>query len=207
MLNPTVRRLVLGTVIVVGSALTAAPIGLGSPHAQVRNLDICVDSYDTSIDLSVVRSRLEGVVAQHVVTHPTFAVAGYLPTRWSIIEGCPSAPALLVSGERHPKNGGAPGLAGLTAAPSGLRAFVFVVPQSEIDRMFGDLDYTTSFQEITCASDDFCGEESTAFYVSPELLGGDTAVGNAELVKGLLRAVGFELPTRTRLEPVTPRNK
>lgn len=205
------RRSVLVAVALVGAVVTIAPPTEGSHgHVVPRDLRICVDSYATSADFAAIRPRLERLMRERVERHPNFGAAGYRQSRWFIEDGCPSQPALLLSGEKHPKNGGAPGLAGFTSVSSGVRAFVFLVPQVEIERMFGSLTYTTAFQEITCTSEDSCGEESTAFYVSPETFSNsDQKAADATLAKGLLETVGLELPfpLPAPRKPNTPASK
>lgn len=200
------RRWILGTLAILGIAVTVAPPSFGH-IASPTPLRVCVDGYATNPDLSGARGRLERVIRTHVATHPRFAAAGYQPGLLTVVEGCPVGPALLLSGAKHPKNGGAPGLAGLTSVPTGIRAFIFVVPDSEINRMFGSLSYSTASQEITCSTSDHCGEVSTAFYISHGLLlDSESASGEAALAKGLLEAVGLELPFPLP-EPRVPQRK
>lgn len=136
-----------------------------------------------------------------IETHPRFAIAGFRPGRWSITIGCPTAPALLRSGYKAVKNGGRPIIAGPVAVPSGFRTFVFVVPQSEIDRMFGGLSYQIAVQEHVCAGD-ACATVANAWYVSPETLA-QPAGPRDSVGRGLVLAIGLEpvVPDVPRLGP------
>lgn len=185
--------------LLLALTLAAAAIGVTVPGRSdavtvARDLRICVDSVPGGADLQDARVRIERVMRADVLTHPRFRVAGYDPARWSVTVGCPTAPALLASGRAYPKNGGVPGRVAVTAQPSGYRAFVFIVPAGDIDRMFGRLPFRVAPQEVTCVADS-CGEVSTALYVSPATVAAsDAPAGRQELAAGLVRAIGLEPP-------------
>lgn len=189
-----VRRRVLAALVVASWATALfAPQG-ASVASSALPLRICVDQYGVSTDLNLARVRVEQLVRSNVIPHPQFAVARFDANNWSVTTGCPQAPTLLASGGRHPKAGGHATLAGLTTAPSGYRAFIFVVPQSDIDRMFGTLNFHVATQELTCDRG-ACGSISSAYYVSPEmLLVTDRAEVVARVARGLVQSVGLEAP-------------
>lgn len=170
--------------------------------AQQRTLRMCVDQFNTSVSLSRARERLARVMRTHVEQHPRFAVAGFSAGNWILSEGCPQGPALLTSGEKHPKNGGNP-LTFPVDVPSGYRTFIFIVPQVEIDRMFGELPYQIAVQEHVCGKDD-CATVANAWYLSAETLGqaGEPGPNNA-VARGLILGIGLEppLPPSPREEP------
>ncbi len=161
--------------------------------AQSRELRVCVDQDGTSVNLMQVRGRLERAMRAQVETHPRFTSVGFMPARWSIKVGCPSAPALLRSGEKAVKNGGRPIIAGPVQEPSGFGVFVFVVPQGEIDRMFGQLPYQIAVQEHVCQGDS-CATTANAWYVSPETLFALPESADDRVGRGMVLGIGLEPP-------------
>jgi hypothetical protein len=182
-------------------SLAASPAG--SEANGARSLRICVDTVGTTVSLPEARLRLERVMRSHVELHARYLTVGFQPGAWSIVEKCPMAPTLLTSGERALKNGGSPSLRGLVNEGSGFDLFVFVVPQSEIARMFGELPYQIAGQELMCSGDS-CGDISNAWYVSPDILLSSELAGPANPVaRGLLMGIGMDpvLPEVPRLGP------
>jgi len=194
-----IRRSFLLAVAVLGLTIALVPQPL-LQASSVRDLRICVDRVGALADLpsaayrEMIR-RLERVMRDEVTHHRLFTVAGYGADRWSITSECPTSPALLTSGQPHPKNGGNPGLVGRVVAPTGVRAYVFIVAQDEIDRMFGTLAFNVAWQELVCVQTS-CSEEATAFYVSPETLARSDGEYRHKVALGLEHALG--------LEPVVP---
>lgn len=170
---------------------TSAPSSVEA--GQVRELRACVDQDGTNVNLAQVRGRLERAMRAQVETHPRFAFAGFMPGRWSIKVGCPSAPALLRSGEKAVKNGGRPIIAGPVQEASGFLVFVFVVPQTEIDRMFGELPYQIAVQEHVCQGDS-CATTANAWYVSPDTLFAVPEKPDDRVGRGLVLGIGLEPP-------------
>lgn len=174
--------------------IARSPEGEMSAAGNPVDLRICVDSFATNVDLNQVRTRLERVLRSHVQHHERFAVAGYDAQRSWIVEGCPAGPALLLAGERHPKNGGRPTLSGLVSTPSGFRVFVFVVQPAEVDRMFGVLPFQHATQELVCEGDS-CRVIAVAWYVSLGTLGQYANPGSDNPVaRALSLALGLEPP-------------
>jgi hypothetical protein len=198
------RRALLLGIAVVGLTIALLPQGELESHS-VRDLRICVDSVGVPVDLAIARSKLERVMRDHLTRHPMFGRAGYSPQRWTVVEGCPMQPTLLVSGQPHPKNGGAPGLLGRVDSPTGIRAYVFVVSQREIDRMFGRLEFRVAWQELICLGS-HCSEEATALYVSPETLAESSGREQSQMLRGVGQAIGLE-PTVPLKESTGPQHK
>lgn len=119
-----IRRVALAAVALVGVLVAVSP---GSSHGA-QPLLICVDQAGTNVDLSDARRRIKDVMKRDVEEHPRFEAVGYSRASWSLRHGCPSAPSLLQSGDRHFKLGGS-ALIGRTDKASGVRAFVYVVPE------------------------------------------------------------------------------
>lgn len=164
--------------------------------AAGRPLRLCIDVVGVEVDRVQARSRIEQVMRSQVERHPQFARVGFQPGAWTVDAGCPSEPALLRSGERHPKNGGRQTWDGLVTVPSGYAGFIFVVPQAEIRRMFGDLPFHVYGQEVMCKRGS-CGDVSNAIYVSPELLARAAGPdGAADLAQDLVHVIGLEPPSR-----------
>ncbi len=158
-----------------------------------HSLPMCVDQAGTNVDLGDARERIKRAMKRDVEEHPRFEAVGYSRNGWTLAKGCPSAPALLQSGDRHFKLGGS-ALVGRTDKASGIRAFVYIVSADAIERMFGDLTYRTATQEIIC-SDDHCAAVSTAYYITPEELAlSDTPDGRSRIARGLVQAIGLEAP-------------
>lgn len=182
--------------IVAAASLTFAVTGLDASRnrpaegATARVPRICIDRLGVDVALPETRRSLEQAMRLEIERHPRFALAGFQPGRWSIVEGCPAPPALLASGQSHPKAGGQPTFFGLTQQPSGIDLFIFVVPLSDVQRMFGSLPFQVADQEITCRGD-VCGAVSSALYLTPETLRTFSAV-----TKGLAMGLG--------LDPVMP---
>lgn len=196
------RRLLLGVVAAPLAGLLLSQSGQWGPQiqgAQSRDLRLCVDREGVDVDLAQVRGRLERAMRADIERHPRFGLAGFSPGRWSIAVGCPSPPALLRSGEKAVKNGGRPFIAGPVAQPSGFRTFVFIVPQAEIDRMFGPLPYQIAVQEHVCSGDN-CATVANAWYVSPETLARPASPVDP-VARGLVLGIGLEPPI-----PDTPRS-
>lgn len=190
----TRRRLLAAAAILSVAVLVSqsAQRALQVQGAQTRDLRMCVDRQGVDLDLTQVRGRLERAMRTQVEGHPRFGFAGFQPGRWTITVGCPSAPALLQSGEKAVKNGGRPFIAGPVTEPSGFRTFIFVVPQAEIDRMFGALPYQIAVQEHVCSGDD-CATVANAWYVSPETLTSPSLPGDP-VARGLVLGIGLEPP-------------
>ena len=212
-LHLTTRSRILLLAVVLSSALALwSVVALSGTQsiaaADGRSLRICVDVSSISIagpnlPLTEALGRLERVMRTHVERHSRYASVGYRPGAWSITEGCPIAPTLLTSGGKALKNGGAPSGPSPVTVPSGFDLFVFVVTQTDMGRMFGDLPYQVAGQEVMCKNDS-CGDISNAWYVTPEtLLRSDEQGPSNPVARGLLMGIGLDpvLPETPRVGP------
>ncbi len=148
-------------------------------------LEVCVSALPGS-GMSTGDARMlvnDAVTALR--NHPRYESSGYANAPASVVAGCPSAPALLDSGQKHEINGG-PAQIFTVTSPSDSRTFVFVVAPDDISRMFGNAPYPMSAQESICSGRD-CVEVTTAMYISA------TATSDsAQLRDRLAKGIGLE---------------
>jgi len=95
--------------------------------------------------------------------------------------GCPSDPALLRPGADV--KFGAADSSSVVKEASQHRLFVFILPQSEIERLFAGWPYRRVPQELVCEGHQ-CGEVTTAIYLSLEELQSESFLKES-LVKGI----------------------
>lgn len=145
-------------------------------------LEICVESLPNSgITTADATSLVRGSVAT-LSAHPRYASSGYADVPAQVVSHCPSAPALFASGERHEINGGPAQVFSVTR-PSSFRTFVYVAPEADITRVFGNAPYPMSAQESMCRDRD-CFEVTTAIYISAAAVK-DSSVLRDRLAKGV----------------------
>lgn len=199
------RVLIATLLIVLSLAATAALLGLQSTVAADRpqfdntrgvllssreNLRVCVEPEpsdargDAAANVRAALARLNG--------DERFRAAGYDKPPWQAAADCPAPGGLLASGQRHVKAGGTYATGPVVSHPSPFRLFVYVVPTSEIERMFGSLPFHFAGQEVFCQERQ-CATVTTALYVDAD------AIRNEDrLVTEIEQALG--------LRPVFPAN-
>lgn len=148
-----------------------------------ENLKICVQP-DSSDARGEAVASVRAAVAR-LNSDPVFRAARYDTPAWQVALNCPLPGRLLTSGERHAKAGGSYVDGPEATSPSPFRLFVYVVPSSEIERMFGSLPFHYAGQEYFCEVRQ-CGSVTTALYVDA-----NTLRDEARLVYELEGALGL----------------
>lgn len=166
MLSRKINRFVpLATLTLLAIGVSSFPyITQASSHPQHRaNLQLCVQNLDGT---PTSRDALGKITAafNRVKTHPSFKDArldrGTGPT---IVAGCPGEATIKSPTWAGPKEGA---YVPPTNAPSEFQTFVFIVPEAEAQRAFGDVYPRITTQEMMCVAQT-CGEVSAAVYVTP----------------------------------------
>lgn len=122
-----------------------------------------------------------------VATHQYWAVAGLAVAPPVVEVGCPSEPYLLrpgaaMAGAKEVGTADLPRVA--NASP--YRVFVFILPEAQINAIFGVTASRAAVQELVRDGGQ-CGEVSTGLYLSPQEL------RDPQVLTGLLeRAIGLE---------------
>lgn len=143
-----------------------------------------VPSVDQERMISSVKDAMETSVVKHA-NWPKYMEAPNKVIR--VNGGCPSNPYLLEPGARHPVFNGGGGPKPVARA-SGYRAFVFVVDDQDITRVFGDSPARVAPQEMMCQGDN-CWEVAAALYLGP-----NDVTDPARIEDGLLKVLGLVQP-------------
>lgn len=123
-------------------------------------LAVCVEP----VGQNVGRAAVAATIRTHLEALrrlPVYAEARYDIAPFAVAAGCPAQPALLASGDASDQNGGPQRILAVGKA-SPYRTMVFVVPEADVWRMFGN-GYPLHAQESICAGSD-CYEVTTALY-------------------------------------------
>jgi hypothetical protein len=182
----------LGGAILLASTM----LGESSPPTQIKEgllsttnrdrLALCVQAVGVDSALQAeAKSHIEKLLPQ-LEQHPNWALSGLEDTPPPVVDdGCPTADAALLRPGADVK-GGAPGSA--VAEPSPYQAFVFILPQSEIDRLFEGWPLRSVSQELL-REGDVGLPVTTGIYMSIEEIRSPSFLSDT-MVKG----IGLENP-------------
>lgn len=164
------------------AALTLIAVGVWSipyftqarkPTNHRDNLQLCVQNADGTPASAEALAKIKQAFKDKVETHQHFKAAkldrGNGPTFTS---GCPGEATITSKNWAGPKYGAA----NLTAAPSEVSTFIFIVSQAEAQRAFGDVYPRITAQEMMCRGD-VCGDTTMAVYITPEDLDNKDLLG------------------------------
>uniref|UniRef100_A0A831X2F6 Uncharacterized protein n=1 Tax=Thermorudis peleae TaxID=1382356 RepID=A0A831X2F6_9BACT len=161
-------------------------------------LALCVEPVAApTVDLEVARQRMDAALAT-LTQHPHWRPAGLAQNAPVVEIGCPGKPYLLEPGVsvKGGKPTGDP-VAQRVDVPSRFRVFVYILPEPELARIFGDTSIRRAPQEMFCEGDS-CAEVTTGLYLSPR------EVHDAPFLSDqLAKVIGLELAKP--LDPGSPR--
>ncbi len=164
----TDRNLILIMLSLIAVTVWSFPyLSSAGAHQQHHraNLQLCIENLDGTPASKKAMGKIMAAFKK-VQAHRHFKDAqldrGGGPT---IVAGCPSEAT--IKSERWA--GFKLGAPNLRTEPSEISTFVFIVPQEEAQRAFGNLFPRITPQEIMCHEEE-CGEVSTATYITPEEL-------------------------------------
>lgn len=169
---------------IVGLATVATARMQVAPAGQQRGVSGGLLLSRTRDRLALCTQPVSG--ARATAAQARTAVAGALATTpevarlapGAVVEaGCPTTPYLLRPGARAPvgRPSGDPTMTRVDQ-PSKYRVFVFVLPQPEIDRLFGRTSLRRVAEEYLCEGDS-CAEVTTGVYLS------DAELQNGQLIR------------------------
>ncbi|OGO48290.1 MAG: hypothetical protein A2W34_06685 [Chloroflexi bacterium RBG_16_64_32] len=199
-----------GSLLVIGAAAgstlgVTTPLGVtfqgsGAAQQQVRRVEgllltsnrdrlaICVQAVGVDSSLQKkAKSEIEEALTE-VARHPRWEASGLGVASPVVDIGCPSPPSVYRAGVRLDRAGGKGLLVSplvLVDEPSEYRAFVFILPPSEFDRLFAGAEPYVS-EELFAM-----GEVTTGLYLSSAELNDQPS-----LTEKLKRPIGLWEPSR-----------
>lgn len=198
------RALILGACLAIGAMVGLAVFLVstngGSKQTQKRdagllltgnrtNLQVCIENLDQS---ATDRDEMEVAEALAKLSrHPYWRAAGLDKGDPVAVRGCDASPFLLSPGVKF-QNGGFVNFGGFPEVqdPSPYRVMLFVLPDSQIDSLFGDSPIRFVGQEALCDKGQ-CETVTTGLYLK------QSELNPVDLERALTLAVGLERPELT----------